>query len=796
MIKLSPLYRAVVCALAATSSTLAVAEETNSEKKIETIAVTATKRTQNIQETPLAVQAMSAEKIIDQNIGNFDDFVRYMPNVTLGGRGPGQSDVFIRGMAIQPITVMISGAQGTMPNVALYVDEQPVTAPGRNLDVYATDLERIEVLPGPQGTLFGASSQAGTIRYITQKPNFDGVSARVSATASHTKAGEMSQSVEGFVNLPVNDSLALRMTFYNVHRGGYIDNVYGEFTLDPAINPDSNVDLGPDAIYDTINNAALIEEDFNDSFYKGFRLGAKYLINDDWTLLAQHSQQELGADGVFDYDPEVGDLEVSRFFPDELDDKFSQTSWTIEGRKDALDIVYTGAFLDREVNQSIDYTGYNNSGGYIAWYTCTYEEVRHCLNADKGFKGKQDHTRFTQEFRVSTDLSDSWHVIGGVFYDDVKIETQDDYYYMATPALGFVPNAPVSTADNINDAPRVSGVAFFNDITRTEKQLAFFGELSHDISDQLTATVGLRYYDIESDFYGSSNFAEQGTDGDAGRDYDITGGHTDEPLTADDIITKFNVSYQATDDWLLYGTFSEGFRPGGFNRGGGADSINPDFPNVKLTYQTDDVSNYEFGWKSMLMDHAMRFNGNVYFIEWNDMQVSRFDPQNVSILTFIENAADAEIFGIEFDSSWIATDNLTLFGAVSYNQTELTATNAQVIEMAPIGSELPMSPKLQANLRARYDFEIGRYMANWQVGVQYASKSYSSIVAAQRQQQDSYSMVNASITMEDDNWRVTLFADNLTDERPPLFINDQDDITRIATSKPRSIGLTVSYSYE
>jgi iron complex outermembrane receptor protein len=320
--------------------------------------------------------------------------------------------------------------------------------------------------------------------------------------------------------------------------------------------------------------------------------------------------------------------------------------------------------------------------------------------------------------------------------------------------------------------------------------------VSYDLTEQLTATVGLRYYDMESDFYGSSNFAEKGTDGDSGRDYDVTGGHTDEPLKADDTITKYNLSYQANDDWLLYGTLSEGFRPGGFNRGGGADSINPDFPGVKVTYDTDDVTNYEFGWKSMLLDHSLRFNGSVYFIEWDSMQVSRFDPQNVSILTFVENSADAEIFGVEFDTSWIVGDHLTLFSAVSYNDTELTAVNAQVIEMAPIGSELPMSPKVQGNIRARYDFEVGRYMGNWQVGVQYAGKSYSSIVAAERQTQDSYTMANASVTIEDDAWRVTLFVDNLTDKRPELFINNQDDITRIATSRPRSIGLTVSFSYE
>ncbi len=790
--KLSKLNKAILCALTTGSSFTLLADDA---KGIEIIEVTATKKSQNIQETPVTVQAMSAEDLKDQNIGNFDDFVRYMPNITVGSRGPGQADVFIRGMAIQPITVMLSGAQGTMPNVALYVDEQPVTAPGRNLDVYATDLQRIEVLPGPQGTLFGASSQAGTIRYITNKPDFNGVSASFTMTASDTKHGESSNSVEGFVNLPLSDDLAVRATFYNVDRGGYIDNVYGEFSLDPALNPMSAVNLAEGTIYDTANNGDLTEEDFNDSFYEGFRLGAKYLINDEWDLLVQHSHQELGADGVFDYDPEVGDLEVSRFFPDKLRDEFDLTSLTLTGRLDDLEVVYTGAFLNREVNQSIDYTGYNNSGAFIAWYTCTYEDTRHCLDPTKGFKGQQDHKRITQEFRVSMDLTDTVSVIGGVYYDDYEIETQDDYYYLATPELGFVPNAPMSDARNINDETRPSGVAFFNDITRTEEQIAFFGEVSWKMTEKLTGTVGLRYYDIESDFYGSSNFAQKGEDGDSGRDYDVSGGHTDEPLKSDDILTRFNLSYQAFDRVMFYGTYSEGYRPGGFNRGGGLDSINPAFPTVKVTYETDDVTNYEFGWKSLLFDQNLKFNGNIYFIEWDNMQVSRFDPENVSILTFIENSADSEIFGVELDTVWTATDNLTVFAAMSYNDTELTAVNAEVIEMAPVGSSLPMTPDVQANLRLRYDFEIGQYLANWQVGMQYADSSYSSIVAEERELQSSYTMANASISIEKDEWTAKLFIDNLTDRRPELFINNQDDIRRISTARPRTIGFSITYSY-
>jgi iron complex outermembrane receptor protein len=812
----SKLAFAVCTALAITQPTIVASAFANTaeDQKIETIEVTATKRSQNIQSTPVAVQALNGEALREQNISNFDDFARYVPNITLGGRGPGQSDVFIRGMAIQPITVMLSGAQGTMPNVALYIDEQPVTAPGRNLDLYATDLERIEVLPGPQGTLFGASSQAGTIRYITNKPTSD-FEAGFSTRLESTKHGEMSTSAEGFINIPLNDDLSFRAAMYSVNRGGYIDNVAGTFSTDPAINSASVLDLGPDATYESASNLALAEDDFNDSFYQGGRFGLKYFINDSWSLLLQHTTQSLGADGVFDYDPEVGDLQVERYFPDSLRDDVDLTSLVVEGKLGALDVVYAGAFLDREVEQSIDYTGYNNSGGYIAYYTCTYTnpdyvvnynispefitENRECKDPTKGFKGQQEHSRITHELRFSTDFTDRLSMTAGIYYDDVEIKTQDDYVYVAMEELGFAPNAPISTANSINPNTRPVGVSFFNDITRSEEQIAVFGEATYAITDKLAATLGLRWYDIESDYTGSSNFADgifQGSmNTDRGRDYDSSGGHSTEPLQEDGVIPKFSLAYQATDSVLYYATYSEGFRPGGFNRGGGVTSANPDFPTVGITYATDDVTNYEFGWKSLLLDQSLRFNGNVYYIDWSNMQTSRFDPQNVSILTFIENAADSKIQGIETDFEYIATDNLTIYGAFSFNKTELTATRAQVIEMAPVGSELPVTPAVQGNVRVRYDWEYQGMDMDWQLALQHASKSYSSIVASEREEQAGYQLLNANFGISKDAWRVKFYIDNVTDERATLFINDQDDIKRISTNRPRTIGMSVNYTY-
>jgi outer membrane receptor protein involved in Fe transport len=809
----NPLSAAILCGLAAS---VAVHPAAAQQRTLEEVTVTATKREESMQDISITVQALDESTLNQLNVNNFDDYVRFLPNVNVGGRGPGQNEVYIRGMSIDAVTVLLSGAQGSTPNVAIYLDEQPVTAPGRNLDVYVTDMERIEVLPGPQGTLYGISSQAGTIRMITNKPDPTGFQAGFKSSMSDTKSGDMSYTLEGYINIPlIEDKLAVRAAVYNADFGGYIDNVPGTFTPNPDINPTLPPNDPAVANYQAASNALLVEENFNDSSYRGARISAKYWFDDDWTALLQFSTQELETDGVFDYDPEIGDLQVNRYFPDSLEDNFDQVAWTLEGRLAMLDVVYTGAYLDREVAQSVDYTGYNNTGGFIAYYTCTYTnpayivnygidpslitDVRECLDPTKGFTGKQDIRRNTHEIRIHTPQENRLRATAGFFYDDVELETQDDFWYLATADLGFAPNAPISTARNINPDTRPSGVAFFNDITRTAEQTAIFGEVTFDFNAQWSAIFGMRWYDMDLDFYGSSNFANgifQGSvDSDRGRDYDSTFGHSTEPLNIDGSVPKLTLTWRPANNLMVYGTYSEGFRSGGWNRGGGAPSFNPEFPTVPVTYDTDDATNYEIGWKATLAEGRFQWNGAAYYMEWEDMQVSRFDPINVSILTFIDNAADSEIRGIESDLSWLATENLSLFAALSYIDTELVSTKSEVIELAPVGSELALTPEFAGTLRARYDWYLDSMRLYTRAALQYAGDSWSSIVAADRRKQDSYTTMDFAVGTELDNWSVELFVRNLTDERAELFFNTQDDVPRITTNRPRTWGIRFSYDY-
>ena len=267
-------------AVPATSDTAAESEG------IQEITVTAQRRTENLQNVPITIQALTAETLTQLNVATFDDFVKYLPNVTQASWGPGQGEIYMRGLSVGQLGLQGAATTATFPNVAVYLDEQSAQLPGHNLDVYAADLERIEVLEGPQGTLFGAGAQAGVVRYITNKPKLDVTEGSVSAGYGYTSHGDPNSDVEAVLNLPlIADTLAVRAVIYNDKRGGYINNVPGTFTR-------SNSDLGiayaggvVPANSLVINNNNIVASAINPVTYQGARLSGLWKINEDWNAL-------------------------------------------------------------------------------------------------------------------------------------------------------------------------------------------------------------------------------------------------------------------------------------------------------------------------------------------------------------------------------------------------------------------------------------------------------------------------------------------------------------------------------
>ena len=876
-----------------------------SDRGIADIIVTATRREEALNKIPLAIQALSGDSLSDLNITSFDKLIEYLPNVRSASRGPGASSIFIRGLSTDSPGLQIAGTAGAQPTVALYINDAPASLVGRNLDLYTVDLQRVEVLAGPQGTLFGSSAMGGAVRYITNKPDASEFHAGFNAKYAFTKSGEESVAGDAFINVPIiKDKIGLRAVFYTDRQGGYIDNVAGTFQMPfngnvgvPGRLPTGNPLLVNRAIQSCqiivtprmgnipavtaarpncngsnynaptrqiINNDRFVEKDYNDATYRGGRIALTWNVTDDWSVDVMHLRQELDTDGVFDFEPDVGDLQVTKFNENKLRDKVSLSTLAINGRLGELDLIYTGSFMKHRATQVSDYAGYSNIGLYLPYYECdrgVYYTAAYngnigntCYAPNKSYQVRNRTKRFTQEFRVTTPADQRIRGTFGLFYDNNKLFDNTDWSYLQE-AAGFIYRRAPNPAVNANDTSvRPVKVGFFNDVQRKDRQFAAYGEASFDIiPERLTVTGGLRYYNEKASINGSS--ATSFATGGRGIYNPATGTYSASatppqfygisanlnqlyadasPAKYTGVLYKANLTYKLDEGSLVYGTFSDGFRPGGFNRRpcrvpSAICPTNADF--VRLgTYVPDKVQNYEIGGKFSLLDRTLQINFAAYLIDWKNIQITVFD-QNISNQTFTTNLLDAQIKGIEGDITWRATSEFTFNTAFSFNDSELKRYRRNTTVLRPLGGPLALSPKFQFNARLHWEKELASGLRPFaQVGFHYVGKSISDVIdnvdiryqasnptlgyAASipvtyngvlvrpgdvvvplpaAQQLDSYSTVSASIGVSRDEWRIELFGDNLTDERPELYKSGNDGENRTTTSRPRTVGLRFSY---
>ncbi|HMD28932.1 MAG TPA: TonB-dependent receptor [Steroidobacteraceae bacterium] len=866
------------CAIAAILSSSAAgiahgataADVEASSDAIQEVTVTAQRRTENMQDVPIQIQALTGETLQQLNVSTFDDFVKYLPNVTSASNGPGQGVIFMRGLATSTLATQGSSGIGSFPNVSVYLDDQSGQLPGRNLDVYAADIERIEVLEGPQGTLFGAGAQAGVLRYITNKPKLDVTEGIVNAGYAYTSGGDPSSNVDATINLPlIPDTLAIRAVIYNETRGGYINNVPGIFARQntdlgisyagtAAVNgqcPDGKPNNGwcvpPGS--PTVNNNALVGNAINPVTYQGLRVGAYLKINDDWNALLVQSYQDMWSKGVFYVTPvssagqSLPDLGVNLWNPSYNDDKFENTALTVNGKLGDLKLVYAGSYMVRNVLQQGDYTNYAR-GVYADYYQCVSPTapipepgtVSHCNTPSAYWHEADNATHNSQEFRVST--PDEWRLrgIGGFFWENYTVAENIDWLYKSLPPcltatdIGCLTNvAPAPGAEVRNPNIRPDNESFFDDITRGYTQRAVFGSVDFDIIPKtLTVTAGTRWYDIDTTAVGSSIssfgcYADgpPPCTGNAIYSNDLSANNLN--VSYKGFKSRANVSWRPMDDVLLYYTWSQGFRPGGFNRGAAfadhsAGSVSGPVNGFAYTYQApqayapDSLTNNEIGWKTQWFDHRLEFNGAVYQENWNNVQVQIFESCCYGNLSFVVNGPDYRVRGLEIESIARPLHGLTLTGAASWNSSNLTSApyllqpNGQpiIIPVSPgvnnyggspfgtVNSPLAQSPPFQASGRARYEMRLGDYNGFAQVGGTHQAHSYSATGNIQTYDQPGFSTYDASLGAEKDAWIVTLYMVNLTNTRADLFENGNQFVTAQTINRPRTGGLRFSYKYK
>jgi outer membrane receptor protein involved in Fe transport len=863
--------QAAVAAAAAPADTSPEGEQNLS---VSEVVVTAQRRSENVQDVPIAIQALTGDTLTQLNVQTFDDYVKYVPSVTFKSNGPGQSLIYMRGLSSGGAAgAQSTGTTGGFPNVALYLDDQSGQLPGRNLDIYAADLERIEVLEGPQGTLFGAGAEAGVIRYITNKPKLNKTEASATASYGTTAHGDHNSSVTAVLNLPlINDTLAFRAVVYNDSRGGYIDNVPGTFTRKatdlgiyyanyPAKGCAATGTCQVPPNSEVANNNALVQDNFNPVTYQGARASALWQINDDWSALITQTYQDMNAQGVFYQMPFSSDgaplqpLQVTLFSPSYDKDRFENTAWTVNGKIGDLKAIYTGAYLVRNLDQRNDYTNYAR-GVYADYYQCYGAAnsaaaaqggvgTAKCFSPVSSWREQIRNTHQTHEFRLST--PDEWRMraIVGAFWENEKIFDQTDWFYKNMPActtagqggcLTDVGPAPGATSNNPNT--RNDNDAFFEDIQRGYKQYAFFTSLDFDIIPKvLTITAGTRFYHFDNFQKGSvvSSFGcfNQGAPPCTAGASDLDKEH--ETSTYTGLRSRGNISWHITPDTLLYYTFSQGFRPGGFNRTSSChvpDNFGVNQYCIPLRIAPDSLTNNELGWKTELFGHRLQFNGAIYQENWNNVQVGFFDPGQLGNLIFNTNGQNFRVRGFETQIVGRVTQGLTVTVAGSYNKSEQTnspsliANNPALLAnpqtaaeygkpitqiqnpYGAVGSPTANSPLFQGNIRLRYDWVFNAYNMFAQVGGMYTSSSFtqtsnnpslSSAGAVNttllRFENPPYGLVDASVGVAKDAWTVQLFGENLADRNVSLFTSTSQFVVAQTPTRPRVLGVQIGYKY-
>lgn len=716
------------------------------------IVVTASKRQENLQDVPMAISAIGNERLNELQVKEFQDVVKFLPSVTIQTLAPGFSQVYFRGVA----SGENANHSASLPTVGTYLDEMPITTIQGALDIHAYDFARVEALAGPQGTLYGASSMAGTIKLITNLPDTSGTYGSAGVELNTVAKGGVGGVAEGFVNAALSEKAALRLVGWYRRDAGYIDNIAGSRTYFT-----SQV---------TQNNAALVEKDYNDVNTYGARLALGIDLDDDWTIRPTLMGQIQKANGSFAQERSSavnGKLQTVQYNPERSDDKWFQAAMTIEGKIGSWDLTVTGGHMRRKTETESDYSDYayfyDELYQYGAYFT---DNNRDPVNPNQYIQAIDRYKRSFAEIRVASPADARIRVIGGLFWQRQAHNIEQNYII-----------------DNIADAITVTGTdsdIWLTKQLRVDRDYAAFGEVSFDITDKLTLTGGGRLYKFDNSLIGffgySAGFSGRTGEAVCFAPTVVAGSpctNLDKSTSDTGFIHKLNLNYKINDNVMIYGAWSRGFRPGGINRRG---TLPP--------YGPDTLDNYEFGWKTSF--GPFRFNGAVYQEDWNNIQLSFLGANG---LTEIRNAGIARIRGIEADISF-REGGFTLNLGGSYNDATIRRDFCRIANadfdcsvnadldgsgaidqpnelnspLAPRGSRLPVTAKFKGNAVARYEWPVGDLDAHVQFAVNHIGKRRSDLRPFENGivgNFKAYTTADISVGIKGEGWSGDLFATNL-----------------------------------
>ncbi|PCI32869.1 MAG: ligand-gated channel protein [Alphaproteobacteria bacterium] len=732
----------------------AVAQQNEERVGLEEIVVTALKRATNIQDTPISISAISGDRLEKIGADDIIDYFATVPGLSIVDQGPGERRLVIRG---------INGVGEAQ--VGLYYDETIVTgAPGaeadsgaRQPDFKLIDIERIEVLKGPQGTLYGSGSVGGTVRVITNKPVLDEYEGFVDGDVSTTKDGGQGWNLSAMANMPLVDGkLAMRVVGYYRNEDGFIDNV------------------------------PLAIDNINDEETWGGRVALRLQAAENLTIDAKVMLQRTDSGGRPEFFPSVGDLKTDRVTQEFLIDDAEIYNLTVDWEFEDFHLVASTSYYNRFVQFNFDTTpfiaGFDNNaicaiqnGQNPGTYTCTPGEATTHTAFINGFlpatvKQPQNVNNWTNEVRLSSTGEGPLHWTVGLFTENRESDLKSQVLAATPEGLAREP----------------FDFIFFREAKEKVDQLSIFGEVTYDVTEDLSITGGMRWYDYDKTNTGKTNVGFALVNAPAGPAPD---GDASQKGT----IFKGNISYHVNEDVMLYAQVVEGFRLGGANQ-----SV---FVEVPAQFGPDFVTNYEIGAKTNWADNRLKLNVAVFKMIWDNMQVGGTTPDGA--FAFIGNAGKAAVDGIEVEFDALVSEGLIVSGGFTYQNARLTED--QIDETGDFqapgvkGDKIPRVSKFMANLAVEYGWTIDADLEGYaRVDYNFMGERNSTLSATDNfflKIQD-YSMMNASVGISNDQWSASLYVRNLFNKRAQSNRgNDAFTAQSIFTVRPQTIGVKVRRTF-
>ena len=797
--KLSLAIAAALSAAAGMHGVPTFAANASSDATLEEVIVTARKRTENLEDVPISIDVFTAKDLQNLSISQFEDYATLTPSISFVSAGPGTQTFVMRGVS--------DGSNPRSSNTAstaFLVDDMSMNYYGSTPDLHLYDIERIEVLNGPQGTTFGAGAMAGALRFITNKPDPTAFSAGVDLDAGKIDGGTHNNVVEAYVNLPLIPGwTAARLSVFTDYHGGFINNL----------------DATRDWVNGTVsNNSQWAGRDYNTQRVNGGRFAISQRLAEGWKATLTTSYQSQITHGAWDQEPTTGgavDLlgqlvngpvrplgedNVERFGP-EFKQYYTKTlDFRLDGDAGIGDLIYAGTWWaqdQRNVNEYSEYVQYVRTSTLNATSRQAFDCLTDPINGT-GFSGCnvpiqyydsiQHIDRWSNELRLQSKEGGILHWLIGTYWEKTR-DYFSSYYHMpglrtsgqqwtAYASYYGTTGLPVKPDDWYSSSGR-------SDYLQTTE----FANISFDLAPRLSIEAGTVHF--------HSNFNSEGLGG--------YGYATPYPLLAPGSSSKWNsklgLSYKALDGLLVYASAAQGFRDGGVNSGISPVCVRNGVP---LKFQPDTVTNYEIGWKSTMLDRHLIWNGALYYMPWKNLQTLLFDPDVCSSNAFNANVGDARVYGMESNIRYQATERWSMAFSASYNDSRIKTDvyynpNFQV----PPGERLPYVPYFNWSGNLRYEAPVRDTLHGYvQYDIAHKGDMWNELLTngsngLPRVLQPGYSVMNLRLGLNqvEEHWLTELYITNLTNKNAVIYTNEANFDLRETVNEPRTFGVRLSYRF-